>query len=87
MPPQEFRFDSRFDNSVKAKKYCIAVMRTENDYWFNSKLLTEEYSSMEEAEENRVLTRDLLKLKDENLLILVHNSDQKSIKQYILKGE
>lgn len=86
MPPQEFRFDRRFDNSVKAKKYCIAVMGTVNDYWFNSKLLTEEYNSMEEAEENRVLTRDLLKLKDENLLILAYNSDQKWVKQCILKG-
>ena len=86
MPPSETRFDSRFYSSVKAKKYCIAVIGTENDYWFNSKLLTEEYNSMEEAEENRALTRDLLKLKDENLLILVYNSDQNWVKQYILKG-
>ena len=56
MSPLESRFDSRFDDPVKAKKYCIAVMGTANDYWFNSKLLTEEYDSMEEAEENRVLS-------------------------------
>lgn len=86
MPPISYKTYDRLDDPVKAKKYCIAVMGTENDYWFNSKLLTEEYDSMEEAEENRVLIRDLLKLKDENLVILVHNSDQKWVKQCILKG-
>lgn len=86
MPPISYKIYNRIDDPVKAKKYCIAVMGTANDYWFNSKLLTEEYNSMEEAEENRVLTRDLLKLKDENLLILVYNSAQKWVKQCILKG-
>ena len=49
MPPIEHKIYNRIDDPVKAKKYCRAVIGTENDYWFNSKLLTEEYNSMKEA--------------------------------------
>lgn len=67
-------------------KYVISVMGTKNDTWFNSKLLTEEYDSEAEAENERQLTRDLLGLEDKKLLVTKFKKDQKWVKQCLVGG-
>ncbi len=86
MPPISYKTYNRIDDPVQDYKYCISVIGIPNAEWFNSKLLLEEYTSMREAEENRILTRDILKLEDKNLLILVYKADQRWVKQCVLKG-
>ena len=68
------------------KKYCVAVMGIANAEWFNSKLLTEEFETLEEAEKERDIAKKLLKLEDKNMLILEYMPEQRWVKQLALKG-
>ena len=84
LPPKGYS-QHKIDDKPKLR-FCVAVMGTANDYWFNTKLLTEEFDTREEAEKERILVRDLLKLKDNNMLVLEFTAEQRWVKQCILKG-
>ena len=84
LPPKTYG-EHKIDEELKFK-YCVIVIGTDNDYWINTKLLTKEFETMEQAESERILVRNLLKLKDKNMLILQFTAEQEWVKQCILKG-